>query len=125
MKLKALVTAVLFAYGLLATNQALARPDLTAEQLTKAQEAAAQLNPPVDFDALMDEADKLGVECTGDLTRKARIIICGQDVENAKIQGDINRLKAENSRLDQENARLDQETAKHIRELQRRIKENK
>jgi hypothetical protein len=100
---KALIAATILASSFF-TAQALARLDLTPEQLAKARETASQMNPPVDFDVMLEEVDRLNVECTGDLTRKARIIICGQKIENAK---------------------LDKETAERIRELQKRIKENK
>jgi hypothetical protein len=99
MKLKAFVVPVLLASSLLANGQAQAEHKLTPEQLIKARQSASQLNPPVDFDALIKEADRLGVECTGDLTRKARGIICGQKVENAQIQERIDKKQAENTRI--------------------------
>ncbi|MDR2788818.1 MAG: hypothetical protein LBD06_10790 [Candidatus Accumulibacter sp.] len=112
MHVKTLVAVVLSASSLLVTSQALAdRPNLTPEQLAKARQSASQLNPPVDFDAMLDEVDKLGVECTGDLTRKARIIICGQRIENAKLKADTEATRAKNAEL--------------IKEIQRRIKEDK
>jgi hypothetical protein len=126
LKMKTLVAVLLSASSFLVASQALAdRPNLTPEQLAKARESASQLNPPVDFDAMLDEVDRLGVECTGDLTRKARIIICGKDIENARIKADTEATKARTQAIKAENVRLDQETAEHIRELQRRIKENK
>jgi hypothetical protein len=115
---KALISAFVLTISLSANQTLAAKPDLTPEQLTKARASASQLNPPVNFDELMKEADKLDVECTGDLTRKARISICTDKVKNAKTQKNIDRLKAENARLNKENAKL-------IREVQQRIKENK
>jgi hypothetical protein len=124
--MKTLVAVLLSASSILAASQALAdRPNLTPEQLAKARESASQLNPPVDFDAMLDEVDRLGVECTGDLTRKARIIICGQDIEIAKKQKNIDRLKAENARLKADTEKTREENAVLIRQIQQRIKENK
>jgi hypothetical protein len=111
MNTKALVASLFLVSSLLATGEALAKHELTPEQLVKARETASKLNPPVDFDVLMNEADRLGVECTGDLTRGARIVICGQKVDNAK--------------LNEEGKRLDKETAELIKEVQQRIKDNK
>jgi len=133
MNTKTLVTSILFASSLFVSGQALAdKPNMSQEQLTKARAAAAQLNPPVDFDAMIKEADSLNVECTGDLTRKARIIICGQKIENAQIQAENARIKADTEatkarteQLRKENARLDEENAELIRQVQQRIKENK
>jgi hypothetical protein len=117
--MKTLVAVLLSASSFLAASQALAdKPTLTAEQLAKARESASQLNPPVDFDAMLEEIDTLGVECKGNLIKRIEIHLCRQKIENAKKQKNIDRLEAEN-------ARLDKETAKHIRELQRRIRENK
>lgn len=116
---RTLLTATLIVSSFLVSSQAFAgRPNLTPEQLTKARESASQLNPPVDFDAMLDEGDRLDVECTGDLTRKARIIICGQKIENAQIKVDTEVKRVRNREIDKENAEL-------IREIQQRIKENK
>jgi len=122
MNLKALAALALF----LASSQALAeKPNLTPEQLAKAREAAAQLNPPVDFDKMLDEVDRLGVECTGDLTRKARIHICGQKIENAQLKEENARLKADTEATQARIDKIDKENAELIREIQQRIKENK
>jgi len=112
MNTKTLVASVLFASSILASGQALAvNQGLTPEQMAKGRETAATMNPPVDFDAMIKEADSLNVECTGDLTRKARIIICGQKIENAKIEADTQRIRKENAEL--------------IKQVQQRIKDNK
>ncbi|MDR0717189.1 MAG: hypothetical protein LBF50_07225, partial [Azoarcus sp.] len=99
--------------------------NLTPEQLAKARESASQLNPPVDFDAMLDEVDRLGVECTGDLTRKARIIICGQKIENTKKQENIDRLKADTEATKARTEQIHKENAILIKQLQQQIKENK
>ncbi|MDR2788559.1 MAG: hypothetical protein LBD06_09445 [Candidatus Accumulibacter sp.] len=127
MNVKALVAVVLLsASSLLITRQALAdRPNLSPEQLAKARESASQLNPPVDFDAMLDEVDKLGVECTGDLTRKARIIICGQRIENAKLKADTQATRARIQATEARTEKLRKENAELIKEIQRRIKEDK
>jgi hypothetical protein len=65
-------------------SEAQARPELTAEQLAKARQTAAQMKPPVDFDVLLEEADRLGVQCEGDLTRKGKIRVCMNYVEIAQ-----------------------------------------
>jgi hypothetical protein len=152
MTAKALIAALVLSTSL-SVGQALAKHELSPEQLAKAREAGKQLNPPVDFDALMSEADKLGVECTGDLTRKARIIICGQRIENAKLKADTQATRArieatkadtqateariqtieadtEATRADTQATRartekLRKENAELIKEIQRRIKEDK
>jgi hypothetical protein len=128
---KALMSALVL-FVSLSASQALARHDLSPERLAKARKAGRQLNPPVDFDALMKEADRLGVECTGDLTRKARIIICGQGIENAQIEARIQATRADTeatrARIEATKARIekiDKENAELIREIQRRIREDK
>jgi predicted RNase H-like nuclease (RuvC/YqgF family) len=93
MNVKVLLSVLVFFAGVSVAGGVLAGNELSPEQWARAREAARQLTPPVDFDALMKEVDQLGVECTGDLTRKARIIICGQRIENAK-------LKAENAQIE-------------------------
>jgi hypothetical protein len=132
MKLKAFIVPALIGSSLLANSQALAEHKLTPEQLTKARQSASQLNPPVDFDALIKEADRLGVECTGDLTRGVRIAICKKKINNAKIQADteatearIQATKADIKATDARIDKLDKENAELIKELQQRIKENK
>lgn len=126
MDTKALVASVLFASSLFASGQALAgNNDLTPEQLAKARESASQLNPPVDFDAMIKEANRLNVECTGDLTRKVRIHICGQDIEIAKKQERIDKKQANIDRLKADTEKTRKENAELIREAQQRIKNNK
>jgi hypothetical protein len=72
---KSLVVSTILASSLF-TAQAQARPDLTPEQLAKARETASQMKPPVDFDALLNEADRLDVECKGDLTNRIVLKTC-------------------------------------------------
>ena len=112
MKLKALVIPALFASGLLASNQALARSDMTPEQLAKARTSASQLNPPVDFDALMDEADKLGVKCEGDLTLRYKIKMCSLKVDNAKLDEEYKAMGKEIKRTLDETKQIVKEKQK-------------
>ena len=139
MNTQTLVASLFLVPSLFGASEALAKPDLTPEQLAKAKETASQMKPPVDFEAMLNEADRLGVECTGDLTRGARIVICGQKVENAKIQENIDRLKAdteatkarreaikaETETIKAETKKIHEENAELIREVQQRIKDNK
>ncbi|GHU38055.1 hypothetical protein AGMMS50256_36790 [Betaproteobacteria bacterium] len=85
MNSKTLIASILLASSLY-TGQALASPDLTPEQLGKAKETASQMKPPVDFEAMLKEADRLGVECTGDLTRKIKIASCSLKVDTAQSE---------------------------------------
>jgi hypothetical protein len=123
---KSLVVSAFLASSLFASSQALAaKPELTPEQLTKARESASQLNPPVDFDTLMKEANSLGVECTGDLTRKARISICVDDVKIAKTKADTEMTKTEIQAIKADTEKTRKENAELIKQVQQRIKENK
>jgi hypothetical protein len=144
MSSKALIPALVLSVCL--STHAIAKLDMTPEQLTKAREIATQLKPPVDFDALLDEADRLGVVCEGNLTIRANIRTCingvkiGQSKERqaaskerqAKLDEDINasrqrqaKLDEENARLDEENARLDEEYKAKRKELARIVDETK
>jgi septal ring factor EnvC (AmiA/AmiB activator) len=146
MTAQALLSALVLSAGLSVTGEVLAGNELSPEQLAKAREAARQLTPPVDFDALMKKVDQFGVECTGDLTRKVRIDICTDKVKNAKTEADTQatrarieatkadteatqaRIEATRARIEATEARIekiDKENAELIREIQRRIKEDK
>lgn len=69
---------------LLLPVEAIAKPDLTPEQLQRAREVAAQID--VDFDFMLSEADRLGVVCDGDLTRKIKIATCDTRVKGAQSE---------------------------------------
>jgi hypothetical protein len=125
MTAKVLLSALVLSASLSVTGEVLARHELSPEQWARAREAARQLKPPVDFDALMKEVDRFGVECTGDLTRKARISICTDKVENAKIEARIQATKADTKATRARNKEIDKENAELIREIQRRIREDK
>jgi hypothetical protein len=125
MNVKALLSVLVFFAGVSVAGEVLARNELSPEQWARAREAARQLKPPVDFDALMKEVDQFGVECTGDLTRKARIIICGQKVENAKIEADTQAIRADTEATRARTEKLRKENAELIREIQQRIREDK
>ena len=107
---------------------ALAGPDLTPEQRTKAREVASQLKPPVDFDALLAEADRLGVICEGNLTIRGNIKTCINGVKIAQSKERQAKLDAESARLDEENARLDEEAIRMINEIsdkaEQKLKQN-
>ncbi|MDR1987630.1 MAG: hypothetical protein LBQ24_02460 [Candidatus Peribacteria bacterium] len=108
--MKTLVAVVLSASSFLVINQALAgRPNLTPEQLAKAREVASKINPPIDFDALLDEADRLGVVCEGKLTIKGNIKTCKYSVETAQSEERIQASKERQAKLREENARLDEQ----------------
>ncbi|GHU21244.1 hypothetical protein FACS189475_10440 [Betaproteobacteria bacterium] len=83
MNSKTLIASILLASSLY-TGLALASPDLTPEQLAKAKETASQMKPPVDFEAMLKEADRLGVECQGNLTIRAIIKACLNGIEIAQ-----------------------------------------
>jgi hypothetical protein len=129
MTTKPLITALALAISLYA-SQALARPDLTPEQLAKAKETASQMNPPIDVDEMLKEADRLGVECEGDLTLRYKIKMCYLRVDTAQskewIEASKKRQEASKERqakLDEENAKLDEETAKILKETKQIAKE--
>jgi len=121
MSVKPVITALIMSATLFTASFALAGPDLTPEQLAKARETAQNMKPPVDFDALLVEADRLDVECTGDLSRKVRIEICAGNVE-------IAQSKERQAKLDEESARLDEEAIRMINELsdkaEQKLKQN-
>ena len=60
-------------------------PTMTQEELTKAREVASQIKPPVDFDLMMAEAKRLGVECGNKFEYKYQIKTCSLKVDNAQI----------------------------------------
>ena len=130
MNLQNIVRTVLFSLLVSVSTEAMARPDLTPEELAKAQEIASQMNPPVDINTLLDEAERLGVECKGNLTLRPMIKACSNKVETAQMDEDIQaskvrvvasqerqakqeieiaRLQAENGRLDEEYKAMGQE----------------
>ncbi|MDL2268608.1 hypothetical protein LJC41_01330 [Desulfosarcina sp. OttesenSCG-928-G17] len=114
MKHKVLATLLILCFGLISTAHA--RPDMTPEQIAKARETALQMKPPVDFDFMLDEADRLGVECTGDLTRRSKIWNCSNLVEIAQSKERQAKLDEESKRLDEESKRLDEEAVRLVNE---------
>jgi hypothetical protein len=113
---KALISALILSTTSLLASQALARPDMTPEQLTKAREVASQMKPPVDFDALLAEADRLDVECKGDLTKRIVIKTCKGYVETAQIKEDTQASRERQAKLDKEIEALEKEIANNIEE---------
>ncbi len=124
----------------------MARPDLTPEELAKAQEIASQMNPPVDINTLLDEAERLGVECKGNLTLRPMIKACSNKVETAQMDEDIQASKERvvaidediqaskvrvvasqerQAKLDEDNARLDKEYQAMGQELKQILDETK
>jgi hypothetical protein len=120
---KALISALVLTISL-STNQALAaKPELIQEQLTKAREIASQMKPPVSFDALLDEADRLGVKCEGDLTRRILIATCKLKVDSVKLDADTARLREENAKLDEAYKAKRKELAKIVDETKQIVNE--
>jgi hypothetical protein len=117
MNCKALVASIVLASSLFATSEALAKPELTPEQLAKAKETAQQMKPPVDFDALLQEAERLGVECEGDLTRKGKIRVCANYVEIAQSDERIKASKERQAKLDEENKAIRKEIKQTLDEI--------
>jgi hypothetical protein len=139
MNVKVLLSVLVFFAGVSVAGEVLARNELSPEQWARAREAARQLTLSVDFDALMKEVDRFGVECTGDLTRKVRIDICTDKVKNAKTEADTQATRADTeatrARIEATRARIQAietdteatraKNAELIREIQRRIREDK
>lgn len=67
------------------------------------------MKPPVDFDALLDEADRLGVACTGNFTLRPIIKTCSNKVETAQMEEDIQASKKRQVKLDEEYEAMGQE----------------
>ncbi len=114
MSLKAVIASILLSSSLFITSEAQAH-DYTPEQVAKAQELANTMKTPVDIEALLAEADKLGVEC--DISTRIRIGSCETKIETEQSKRRTAILQAENERLDQENAELMREAQKLAREL--------
>lgn len=95
------------------------RPNFTAEQLAKARKAASEAKDPIDFDALMDEADRLGVECEGDLTKYSWIKICKINVKGAQARERTEASKKRQKATREETIRILNEAAD---EAERKLK---
>jgi len=122
-KLKALMSAVMISSSVLVASNALAKPNMTEEQLEKAKVTASQMKPPVDFIAMLDEADKFGVECKGNLTIRANIRACLNGISiaqskerQAALTSEGERLRAEGERLDAENDALREDIVKIVQD---------
>lgn len=102
MSLKTLIASVLLSSSLLLAGEAYARPNMTDEELAKAKETAGQLKPPLDLDALFDEADRLGVICEGDLSDRVILKTCKLKVERAQIAENTTILQAQNKEKEAE-----------------------
>jgi hypothetical protein len=123
MTAKPIISAlVALAISLFASSQALARPDLTVEQLTKAREIAKNFDPPIDFDELLKEANRLGVECDGNLTLMYKIKMCMLDVDTAQSEERQAKLDDENRKLDEENKALRKEIKRTLDETKQMAK---
>ena len=114
-KLYIIVSAAAFAICLLFYGSpAGSRPSFTEAELTKARNAASTAKYPIDFDKLMDEADRLGVECEGDLTDYIWIRMCSIDVDSAQVR---ERTAASKRRIEESKKRQEvirRETARLI-----------
>ena len=124
MSVKPVITALIMSATLFTASFALAGPDLTPEQLAKARETAQKMKPPVDFDALLVEADRLNIKCEGDLTRRAIIKMCKFDVEiaqskerQAKLDEEIEASKERQARLDEEYKETEERLKRKVNEL--------
>jgi type I restriction-modification system DNA methylase subunit len=124
MTTKPLIPTLALAISLYA-SQALARPDLTPEQLAKAKETALNMNPPIDVAEMLKEADRLGVECEGDLTLRYKIKMCYLRVDTAQSKERQVKLDKENAKLDEINAKLDEENKALRKEIKRTLEETK
>lgn len=116
MKLTTFVASVLLSSSLLATDVQ-AKPDMTEEQLEKARKTALSLKPPVDFDELMSEAERLGVDCKGELSHRVVLKTCKLNVESAQSRERQAKLDRDIEGLRKENAMLDAELKKRVDEL--------
>ena len=96
MELKKLVATVVLSSTLALAPTAEAKPNMTEEQLAKAREVASKLNPPVNFDEMLIEADRLGVEC-GDinLTLRGNVRTCVNRIKIAQGKEEIAKLDEE------------------------------
>jgi hypothetical protein len=72
------------------------------QDMEKARNAGLGLNPPLDVDALFQEAEDLGVECLGDLTARFRLEICRNRVEAARSRGEAARNLEDAARIEEE-----------------------
>ena len=105
---KILLSALMLSISMGASD-ALAKPNMTDEQLAKAREVASKLNPPIDFDAMILEAEKLGIDCSDkDLTKRPFIRACMNRIESAKLDEEIKASQARQAILD-ENIRATEE----------------
>jgi len=105
-KLKALMSAVMISSSVFVASNAIAKTNMTEEQVAQARATASQMKIPIDFDAMIAEASRLGVECDGDLTRKVKIATCDTKVKRAQSQERQAALVAEGKRLDEEGEKL-------------------
>ncbi len=109
MNLQNIIKTALFCLLVSTSTEAMARPDLTPEELAKAQEIASQMNPPVDINTLLDEAERLGVECDN-ISRKIKLKSC-------ILKVDTEQSKERQAKLDEDNARLDKEAIQMVNAL--------
>lgn len=105
------------------TSYSLARPNLTEEELAQARKAGAEAKYPINFDALMDEADRLGVECEGDLTTWVKQRICSIRVESAQFRESTEASKKRQAEIQKETARLIHEAADKAERKLKQMKE--
>lgn len=113
MKLTTLATSVLISSALVA-GSAQARPNMTDEELTKARHTASQLKPAINLDELLDEADRLGVICDGDLGHRVVLKTCAGNVK-------IAQSRERQAKLDEDNAKLDQELKDKVNALAKSV----
>ena len=121
MNLQNIVRTALFYLLVSTSTEAMARPDLTPEELAKAQEIASQMNPPVNINTLLDEAERLGVDCKGNLTLRPMIKACSNKVDTAQMDEDIQASKERQAKQEIEIARLQADTKRREEELIQKV----
>ena len=114
---KVLLSALILSVSMSASD-ALAKTNLSEEQLAKAREVASQMKPPVDFDQMILEAEKLGIECGDkDLTKRPFIRSCMNRIETAKLDEEITASKERQAKLDEEIATIETEMKQQLSEI--------
>jgi len=125
MELKKLVATVVLSSTLALAPTAEAKPNMTEEQLAKAREVASKLNPPVNFDEMLIEADRLGVECNGNLTIRANIRACLNGIKIEQSKEEIAKLDEEilasQARQAESRARLSEKVADLVNDIEQKL----
>ena len=108
------------------TSNAEAKVNMTEAELAKAREVALKIKPPVDFDLMLEEADRYGIECTGDLTRRIIISTCNNKVRSAQHKeatADNRKATADNRKATADNRKATADNRKAIAIMKKEIEE--